>query len=220
MFAIEVMACACLMPVTNPKPKSAMNQSDHPSQQAITDRWFMDEILPLEAELERFLRRHWRATQEIPDLRQEVLVKVYRFALTTRPDNPRAFLYRTARNLMIDKIRQQRVISMETVMDFESLNVSSDEADPFETTSARQELKLLQDALEHLPERTRDVIYLRRIQGLSQRETARRLRVSEPTVERHISRGTRQLADYFREKGVVRTVLNGKLSEARRDDSA
>ena len=129
-------------------------------------------------------------------------------------------MYRTARNLLIDRIRQLNVISMETVMDFEALNVSSDDADPFETTSARQEIKMLQDALEHLPQRTRDILYLRRVHGLSQKETARELRVSEPTVERHISRGTRQLMDYFRKQGVVRTVSERKPSEARRDDSA
>lgn len=180
----------------------------------------MDEILPLEAELEQFLRRRWRATDDVPDLRQEVLTRVYRYALDTRPANPRAFLYRTARNLLIDKIRQQSVISMDLVMDFEALNVCSDDADPFDTTSARQELQMLQDALEHLPERTRNILVLRRVHGLSQRETAKKLNISEPTVERHISRGTRQLADYFRQQGVVRTVRNTKLSEARRDDSA
>ena len=79
---------------------------------------------------------------------------------------------------------------------------------------------MLQDALEHLPERTRNILVLRRVHGLSQRETAKKLNISEPTVERHISRGTRQLADYFRQQGVVRTVRNTKLSEARRDDSA
>ena len=197
-----------------------MTEQKPPDSHASVDHWFMEEVLPHEAELERFLRRRWRELDEVPDLRQEVLTKVYRYALTRLPDNPRAFLFRTARNLMIDRIRQQNVISMELVMDFESLNVSSDEADPFETTSARQEIKLLQEALQHLPERTRDVIYLRRVQGLSQRETAKRLRISEPTVERHISRGTRQLADYFREKGVVRTAHKERLSGTRHNDSA
>ncbi|MAK59880.1 MAG: hypothetical protein CMK09_02770 [Ponticaulis sp.] len=197
-----------------------MTSSNSGDRHASADRWFMDEILPLEAELEHFLRRRWRSANDIPDLRQEILTRVYRYALETRPANPRAFLYRTARNLLIDKIRQQSVISMDLVMDFEALNVCSDEADPFDTTSARQELQMLQDALEQLPERTRHVLVLRRVHGLSQRETAKKLQISEPTVERHISRGTRQLADYFRRQGVVRTVRKEKLSEARRDDSA
>lgn len=197
-----------------------MTPSGHTSSQALADQWFAEEVLPLEAELEKFLFRHWRSPAEVPDLRQEILTKLYQYALKSIPSNPRAFMYRTARNLLIDRIRQLNVISMETVMDFEALNVSSDDADPFETTSARQEIKMLQDALEHLPQRTRDILYLRRVHGLSQKETARELRVSEPTVERHISRGTRQLMDYFRKQGVVRTVSERKPSEARRDDSA
>lgn len=192
--------------------------SDGKTGNEATDRWFVAEILPLEAELEGFLRRHWRASDDVDDLRQEVLIRIYRSGMDAQPLNPRAFMFRIARNLMIDKIRKANVISMEAVMDFESLSVSSDDADPFESTSARQELQMLQDALDTLPERTKDVIVLRRVQGMSQRDTAKQLRISEPTVERHVSKAVRKLAEYFRNHGVVRTSIE-RMSGARRNDS-
>ncbi|MFC6198329.1 RNA polymerase sigma factor [Ponticaulis profundi] len=180
----------------------------------------MTEVLPLEAELENFIRRHWRQSDEVADLRQEVLTRLYRFALENRPTQPRALMFRIARNLMIDRIRKKSVVTIDAVMDFESLSVSTDEADPFETTSARQELRMLQDALDDLPQRTRDVIFMRRVQGCSQRETAKKLKISEPTVERHISKGVTLLMEYFRRHGVVRSAGKTRKSEARRDDFA
>ncbi|MEQ8559184.1 MAG: sigma-70 family RNA polymerase sigma factor [Henriciella sp.] len=168
------------------------------------DDWFMQEVLPLEGELERFLQRHWSDEFEVRDLRQEVFSRLYKVAGNGLPRNTRALMYSTARHLIIDLIRRKRVVSIETVMDFESWDVSSDEAGPFDTVSARQELTMLRTALETLPRRTRDIVHMRRIQGLSQRETARALGVSEPTVERHVSQGVRLLADALGRLGVDR----------------
>ncbi|MAN75357.1 MAG: RNA polymerase sigma factor [Alphaproteobacteria bacterium] len=179
------------------------------------DDWFVQDVLPLEAELERFLARHWSDVSEVRDLRQEVYSRLYRAAAKELPRNTRALMYSTARHLIVDLIRRKRVVSINTVMDFESWDVSSDEAGPFETVSARQELTMLEAALRSLPKRTRDVISLRRIQGLSQRETARALGVSEPTVERHVSRGVRLLADALARKGVQRGKASGRKTEQR-----
>jgi len=168
------------------------------------DHWFISEVLPLEAELEHFLSRHWNDPSEVRDLRQEIYSRLYRAASDDLPRNTRALMYSTARNLIIDLVRRRRVVSIDTVMDIESWDVSSDEAGPFETVSARQELSMLKTALEALPMRTRDIVYMRRVQGLSQRETARALGVSEPIVERHVSQGVRLLADALAKQGVTR----------------
>ena len=176
------------------------------------DQWFISEVLPLEAQLERYLSRHWNDPSEVRDLRQEIYSRLYKAASEGLPRNTRALMYSTARNLIIDLVRRKRVISIDTVMDIESWDVSSDEAGPFETVSARQELNMLQSALETLPRRTRDIVYMRRVQGLSQRETARALGVSEPTVERHVSRGVQLLADALARLGVRRDGAPGKSS--------
>lgn len=177
----------------------------------------MQEVLPLEAELERFLARHWPDRSEVGDLRQEVYSRLYRAAVHGFPRNTRALMYSTARHLMIDLVRRKRVVSIDTVMDFESWDVSSEEAGPFETVSARQELTMLQTALETLPRRTREIVYMRRVQGLSQRETARALSVSEPTVERHVSQGVQLLANALANLGVERGKSErGRTSRGRR----
>ena len=64
----------------------------------------------------------------------------------------------------------------------------------------RQELAFLADAIHMLPARCQHVFVLRKIQGLSQREIAARLAISENTVETLAAKGLRRCADYVRKR--------------------
>src|SRR5476649_2617163 len=88
------------------------------------DQWFMREVLPLEPMLTRFLQRNWRNEAEIGDLRQEAYARVYEAAQRERPLLVKPFLFQITRNLMIDRLRRQSVVSLESMTDFEWLNVS------------------------------------------------------------------------------------------------
>lgn len=65
---------------------------------------------------------------------------------------------------------------------------------PLEKLMARSELRLLQGALELLPVRCREVFQLRKIDGLSQREVAQKMGITEDTVERQVAKGVRAAA--------------------------
>ena len=60
---------------------------------------------------------------------------------------------------------------------------------------ARDELRKLQKILDDLPSRTRSVMIMRRVEGLSRDEIAQQLGVSEVTVKWHLNEGLRALAD-------------------------
>ena len=64
-----------------------------------------------------------------------------------------------------------------------------------------EDLRLLTEAIRALPERCRQVLTLRKIYGLSQRETALRLGISEHTVEVQGAIGLRKCIRFFRERG-------------------
>lgn len=156
--------------------------------------WFLEEVLPLEGMLERYLRRNWRDADEVPDLRQEVYARVYDSCAATLPHSAQAFVLSTARNLLIDRVRRAQVVSMETFADIETMGFTVDELSPERQLSGRSELRLLQVALELLPRRCREVVELRKIEGLSQREVAQRLGIAEDTVQKQVAKGIRSLA--------------------------
>jgi RNA polymerase sigma factor (sigma-70 family) len=161
----------------------------------VLNDWFVREVLPHEKGLVRYLCRVWRNRSEVDDLLQEVYVRVYEAAAKARPTAVKSFLFTTARHLVTDRIRRGRIVSIEAVGDPEVLNVSMDEITPERRLDARQELKLLARAFARLSPRCREVIWLRRVDELTQKEVARRLGISDRTVETYLMRGMQLVAD-------------------------
>jgi RNA polymerase sigma factor (sigma-70 family) len=157
--------------------------------------WFSREILPLEAMLMRYLRQNWRNASDIPDLRQEIYARVLQAAREHVPDNPRQFLLTSARNLLINLVRREQIVPMETFADFEALDIASDEPQPDRAVIAKDELRRVKAALVHLPPRTREAIELTYFEGLSCMEVAKRMGVAKQTASKFIIKGTLALTD-------------------------
>jgi RNA polymerase sigma factor (sigma-70 family) len=162
------------------------------------EAWFKREILSHEDMLMRFLARVWPHRDELSDIRQEAYARVYEAALKSRPQAPKAFLFTTARHLMADRIRRERIVSIRAGGDTDYLDVLVDEISPERRVSAGEELSRLAHAFDRLSSRCREVVWLRRVKELSQREVAVHLSLSEKTVEKHLRVGARLLAQYTR----------------------
>lgn len=159
------------------------------------DEWFVREILPLEAALMRYLRRNWRDAAELPDLRQEVYVRVFQAARVREPEQAGAFLFSTARHLLIDRARRAQIVSIATFADLEQEQFDQNDLTPERHASGRAELRLLQHALNALPPRCKEVVSRRKIDGMSQREIADSMGITVATVEKQMAKGMRALAD-------------------------
>ncbi len=161
------------------------------------DQWFKREVLVHEEALLRYLMRVWPRRDDVYDLRQETFARVYEAALGGIPRSARAFLFPTSHHLMTDRVRRERVVSIEATGDIEALNVLVDEISPEQRVSARQELKRLVLAFDRLPPRCREVVWLRRVLGVSQKEVADKLGIQQKAVEKQIAKGSRLLAQYM-----------------------
>lgn len=159
--------------------------------------WFFREVFPLEAALTRFIRRNWRHGSEIADLRQEVYVRVYSAAREQLPLQAKPFLFAAARNHLINCAKRAQVVSIEYVADLEASAVAIDAATPDRHVAARDELRRVSAGLDRLPTRCRDVVVLRKIEGLSTREAAARLGVGIDTIEQQMVHGMRALVDFM-----------------------
>jgi len=176
-----------------------MNADEPPSDAASAvsraKEWFGREVLPLEASLMQYLEHNWRNASDIADLRQEVYIRVYTAALKATPEHTRQFVFTTARNLLIDRVRHEQVIPIEAAADMEALDIAVEAPGPDRIVGARDELRRLQAALDRLTPRCREAVVLGRIQGLSKSEIAARMGIAEISVGQYLTEGIYALAD-------------------------
>lgn len=156
--------------------------------------WFKTEVLVHEDLLMRFLARAWPHRADLSDLRQEAYARVCEAAQRSPPRNPKAFLFSIARHVMSDRRRRERVVSIQAAGDTDFSSDLVEERTPERFVGAHQEMVRLAQAFDRLPARCREVIWMRRVLDLSQREIALRLQIGEKAVEKQISRGNRLLA--------------------------
>lgn len=166
-----------------------------------TERWFAENLKPHEPSLRAYLRSSLPSAEDVDDIVQETYVRVLRLRGEAAVRSGKALLFAIARNAVRDLFRHRRVVQHEPITETDGSPVLQDGADVVEFVSRRQELSLLAEAIEALPPRCREVILLRKIQNLSQKEIAARLDISENTVETLVANGTRRCRDFFRERG-------------------
>lgn len=172
-----------------------MRPTDTADAVSHADAWFKREIIPLEGSLMRFLQYNWRNESEALDFRQEIYVRVYEAAKKQIPENPKQFLFATARNLLTDRMRQARVIPLDTSTNLDTVELAADAPEPDRVLMARDELRRVQVALDKIQPRWREAIVLGRIEGLSRKEIAKRMGVSDGTVAQYLTHGICALVD-------------------------
>lgn len=179
----------------NGRDDAAPHGAGEPMTVSDVNAWFVREVLPLEPILMQFFGRSWRSKVDAEDLCQDVYVRVYEAAQKQFPSPVRPFVLTVARNLLINRLKHEQVVGIEAMGDLDALNVAADEPPPDRKVIAREELRRLQLALDRLPPRCREAVVLRKIEGLSRREIAARMGISEDTVHRHLTEGRLALAD-------------------------
>lgn len=160
--------------------------------------WFARHILPLEGQVRASLRRSGWRPDEIEDLVQEAYARLASPSLKRAEiSSPADYLFRTVRNIATDQIRRRSIVPIRSVDDVSRLGIADCAPDAEAQLSAHEELALLRAAIDRLPAQCRAVFVLRKIEGLSQAETAQRLGLSQSTVEKHVARGLRLCGSYM-----------------------
>jgi RNA polymerase sigma factor (sigma-70 family) len=157
--------------------------------------WFLREILPLEAILMHYLRHNWQNASDIPDLRQEIYARVFQAAVERIPDNPKRFLLTCARNHLINLVRREQVVPMETFADLDVLGIADDAPEADRQLIEREDICRLEAALKQLPPRTREAIALAYFEGLSRKDIAQRMGVTHQTASEFIVNGALIIGD-------------------------
>ena len=169
------------------------------SLNAQTNEWFEENLYTYEALLRSWLAcRFPGIKEEIEDLVQETFVKVLNAHLEDPLECPKSYLFATARNLAVDSLRRKKILQIIPLVETDASFVSGENKEILLMLTRAQEQEMLTAAIKSLPKRCRDVIILRKIDGLSQKAIAEKLGISVNTVQVHVSVGVRKLRDYFR----------------------
>jgi RNA polymerase sigma-70 factor (ECF subfamily) len=174
-----------------------------PPQDPETARWFAAEVEPHESSLRAYLHRQFPEHPDIDDLVQETYARLLQTREHGALRTPKAFLFATARNAALDFFRHRKVVAIDGLAEIECLPVLEDRPGVPEAVCHDQELQLLAEGIQALPERCRQVITLRKIHGLSHREIAAQLGVAENTVNAQVALGVLRLRGYLQSRGVT-----------------
>jgi len=143
-----------------------------------------------------FFLRRVRNPSEAEDLVQEVFVRMLRRGDNTAPD---VYIFQIAQNLLVDRIRKHRVrdryrdgLSAEPGRDF-------DDFDPHRLAEGREQLALLARAMGDLPERTRAIFILYRVENMSQDAIATAFGISTSAVKQHVAKAMAVLVRKMRD---------------------
>lgn len=137
-----------------------------------------------------YLRSRLGSEQEAKEVAQEAYVRVLQLHEPGAPGLLRAYLFKTAANLAVDRLRHRRVRqrSEEQPQLFEELNPTGGELDdPAEQLLAREQADQLLRILQELPVKCQQVMNLHRFEGASQRDVSLRLGISERMVRRYVT---------------------------------
>lgn len=167
-------------------------------------RWFAEEVLPHEQPLRSYLRQSLPTLADVDDLVQDCFARMMRARTTGTVRAPKPLLFAIARNAVRDFIQRKGRAELIPITEIVEGAVLAEGSDVVETVCRQQELALLAEAIRSLPERCREVLLLRKIKGLSQREIAALLGIAEHTVEALAAKGTRRCAEFLRSRGIGR----------------
>ena len=139
-----------------------------------------------------FIKRYVKEPTQAEDIAQETFLRVWQRAgdWQAREYSPRSWVHRIAYNLCIDLIRKQKPTT-------DALDELIAPHSPEQAMIEHNQHQHLRSAMERLPERQRNALYLCAFQGLSNKEAAAVMHVGVDALESLLARARRTLRDYF-----------------------
>ena len=145
--------------------------------------------------LRRFISR-FVGKNDVEDVVQEAFMRAYN-AETGKPiDQPKSYLFRIAKHVALNQLRQRSRKPTDYLEDIDSPDVLVNEWTLEDEIMAQQKLGFHCAAVASLPPKCRKVYLLRKVYGMSYKDIAATLKISDSTVEAHISKGYARCDEY------------------------
>lgn len=139
--------------------------------------------------LTRLVRRFIDNPIDVEDIVHEAYVRSLIASRKQKIESPNAYIAMSARNLALNHIASARAAHQENSGDSDFPDDKTDEFSMEERLETSRNLEAYCQAIEQLPVQSRRVFTLKQVYGLTQKEISQRLKISEKTVEYHVSKG-------------------------------
>ncbi|MEO7987667.1 MAG: RNA polymerase sigma-70 factor [Gemmatimonadales bacterium] len=147
--------------------------------------------------LHRYALRYLRSSEESQDLVHDVFLRIWRQRRRIGLERDlRSYLYASTRNLALDRLKHRKVEDRFIERGASAQAGGENAADSTDTVrdlESRELAASIQQAIDTLPRRQREVLRLRWQQHLSYNEVAEALNISPKTVAIHLSRAFEHL---------------------------
>jgi len=144
--------------------------------------------------LRRFFSKRVKEQHEIDDLVQDVFVRLVRKANTDGTQIAARYVFQTAQSVLNDWLRKRQVRQASAHEEIGTdLPELKDDSTPERVLGGKQSLAKATAAVLELPEVTRTIFLLRRLEGLRYSDIAKRLGMPMSTVEKHMARAVAHL---------------------------
>lgn len=146
-------------------------------------------------ELSGYLTRRFGSAGTASDTLHDIYIRLQRLQTVPELDNPRAYLFRVANNVALDRLRvarraERRLAPGDLAAEQPSAAPTADVA-----MEQRERLRLLARAIAELPPRCREAFLMHKIDGLSHSQVAERLGISRSMVEKHVMKALAHCRD-------------------------
>jgi RNA polymerase sigma-70 factor (ECF subfamily) len=131
---------------------------------------------------------------DLDDLVQTTCLRLMQTESVAHVKNAKSYLFRAAKSEISNQVRRSRVVQFEQLAP-EHGEMAMDDAPIEHAIDARRKLDVVMRAMAALPKGSREVVELRRIDGLSSRATAARLGLSISSIEKKQTNALRYLQE-------------------------
>lgn len=172
-----------------------------------------------ESILRRFLRRFTSSQHEVEDICQETVLRALEAEKNRQIQEPRAFLFGVAKNIIRKGLERKARSLVDFVEDIAPYDYADDGLTLEDHMDARQRMLLFGRAVATLPGQCQKVFLMKKVYGYSHKEIAKQLDISVSTVEKHVSAGLKRCSDFMARhlEREVDHINQGATGEARRD---
>ena len=148
----------------------------------------------LRGPLTGYFRKRVRQQDEVHDLVQEVFLRLSNREASTEIANLRSYAFQVAESVLSDRQRRRAVRHMDDHVELDPERMGEPDMAPDRIVAGREALQRALAALDQLPERTRTIFVLRRIEGMRYLDISERLGISVSAIEKHMVRAVAHLA--------------------------